>query len=147
MEAARSSGKKKADLDWGEYERSIRENYTAIYYRLAAAWPGDPRWHPDRFAKNTLTEIKEASLAELALRAREAQPIANLSHLVALVNGSKQSTIDQWNPYQRQLDVMRAKEEIPEQAAKVFMELSKEGLVPSWALKGCKISEIELAAL
>ena len=63
-------------------------------------------------------------------------------------NGAKSATLLDCNPYRRALMITEAKQEIPEEAARVALDLMRDGKVPTWALDTMKpeMEAIKLAA-
>lgn len=58
--------------------------------------------------------------------------------------GAKSAQEEWFNPYQKIIDIRKAKETIPENAAKTFLELYKANCIPNWVMACLDKSEIEL---
>lgn len=58
--------------------------------------------------------------------------------------GAKAAQEEWFNPYQKILDIRRAKETIPEDAARTFLDLYKGSSIPNWVLGTLTNDEIEL---
>ncbi len=77
---------------------------------------------------------------------RFATPISLLAQTVASVAGMQNPKPEWWNPYGKVLYIQQAKEQVPVDAARTFMELYEEGKVPSWVLLAVKVDLIRAAA-
>lgn len=58
--------------------------------------------------------------------------------------GAKSAQEEWFNPYQKILDIRKAKEIIPEEAAKTFLELYKVNCIPNWVMVTLSNDDIEL---
>lgn len=66
--------------------------------------------------------------------------------LLAVVNGSKGATSNDFNRYEQAVERIAARNEYPRRAANLAMTLLKEGKLPAWAVAQLDMKKISLAA-
>lgn len=90
-------------------------------------------------------EVYEAErLRKLEFSSR---PIANLGHIIALVNGCKEWDNDWINDYAAIQSIAKAKSDIPKKTAELYLELEGRGIVPAWVSSMIDRKMIKYAAL
>lgn len=71
-------------------------------------------------------------------------PIAKAGVAMLASQGAKSAQEEWFNPYQKILDIRKAKEYISEDAARTFLELYKVNCIPNWVMSVLSNDEIEL---
>jgi len=80
--------------------------------------------------------------------AKNSDAIALLTTAFCRANGAKNADAIELNPHRYRWMITEAKQEIPEAAARVCLDLIREGKLPHWALDllNPQLKTIELAA-
>lgn len=125
-------------VDWGE-----------IFWRLQGLYPNDERFNKDNFAKCSLLLIEQALQSavqrQLEQAAMNAAPIAAVGTIIAAATGAKLEP-SFFNPFEAALYEKSAKQACDIEAARAFLQMAKEGLLPSWAINRVDINLIKAAA-
>jgi hypothetical protein len=113
-------------------------------------YPYEEKFNSKNFAKCPLILIEKAlevaRQRDLELAAMAAHPTASLGVSVLRIAGAKNPKTQHFNPYAAQIYEDYAKKLIPQEAAKCFLNLIREGKIPSWAVKFVDIELIKAAA-
>ncbi len=89
--------------------------------------------------------LQVAHQRQLELASISASPIASVGVAMMAIAGGKAK--EEWfNPYSARLYEQEAKQICTQQAAKLFLELSKAGKLPSWAISHVNLELIQAAA-
>lgn len=75
------------------------------------------------------------------------RPIANLAHLMLLVNGAKDWDPAWVNDYEEIRLIQEIKQVIPKRGAAIYLKLQKAGLVPNWVEKATDTKKMKRAAI
>ena len=91
--------------------------------------------------EEALSAIEENNIEQANLLAI---PIAKAGVAMLTTQGAKSAQEDWFNPYQKILDIRKAKEYVSEDAARTFLELYKVNAIPNWVMCAITNDEIEL---
>ena len=122
-----------------------------VFWRLNSRWLS--YFSAEKFAHRPLHIIQGAlgylGKIESMEAANNSDAIAVLTAAYFQAHGSKDTDIGQLNPHRHRWQVTEAKEEIPEETARITLELMKEGKLPHWTINVFEPVQrtLELAAL
>lgn len=140
-------GKAKANDD----EDGEGIDWEKAWFKLQRHYPFVPHFSreqfgncPLRWVKKALSELQEEQLQQLCV---EAAAISRLGYYMLQFQGEKKVQPDWFNPWQQVIQKQQAKAAIPQEAARVFLELCNEqNVVPPWAVLNIDIERIRWAA-
>jgi|AntDeeMinimDraft_6_1070357.scaffolds.fasta_scaffold03081_1 hypothetical protein len=119
-----------------------------VFWRLAAAYPGDRRFTEEHFAATPLDVIERAITSldqrQLVEASTAATPTAIAASVLARPHYKKMPEVEAFNPYSRMLRKQAISRKISVEDAQLFFELAKERKIPSWAAGILDIEELSL---
>jgi len=140
---------------WGELKpaENVSVNnepidWDAIFWRLAAAYPGDRRFSEDAFARTPLLVIERAIAAldqrQLIEASTAATPIAIAASVLARPHYKRMPEVEAFNPFARMIRKQSIAQKISVEDAKLFFELAENRLVVSWVSSILDIDDLAL---
>lgn len=136
---------KKATEDDGQ-----KLDWAALWWKLQRHYPHESRFRAEGFGNCPIVLVEQAlaSLEEEQLQRLSAEAVAISRHGYYLsgLQAKKPIEPEHFNPWQQILDKRQAKAEIPEQAAKLFLDLCAEKKVPAWVVATVDIEKLRRAA-
>lgn len=108
-------------------------------------------WFDERNFKNCPLRVVEGALralheSEIDRANLAAIPVSLLGVVLCKIQGERKAKPEWFNPFGELILEREAKERIDGEAARTFMELAREGKIPSWAVSFLDVSMIRLAA-
>lgn len=126
-------------LDWAD-----------LWWKLQRHYPHESRFWAERFGNCPIALVEQAlgSLEEEQLQrlSAEAEAISRHGYYTTGLQAKKPIELEHFNPWQQILDKRQAKAEIPEQSAKLFLDLCAEQKVPAWVVATVDVEKIRRAA-
>lgn len=126
-------------LDWAD-----------LYWKLHRHYPHEPRFRADRFgncpivlARQAIESLEKERLQQLSA---EAMPLSIYGCFSLAKQGEKNPKPEWFNPFLRQLERDSARALIPEESARLFLDLCAEQQIPAWAVAAVDIEKIRRAA-
>ena len=134
-------GEVKAEVDKREYQSFKRSafDWGALFWRMQRLYPHEARFSARNFGNCSIAQIEQALEAANQLKLEQAssdsQALALLGVSLLSVQGCKDVKPEWFNPFGLELKQQAAKAEIDPAAAKTFLELTRSGDVPGWAIE------------
>jgi hypothetical protein len=102
-------------------------------------FPNEPIFQPDQLCRIPVKVIQKALVvaAEIQLEQARIQSLAAATHayLFASANGAKQAKFTDFDVAGQLIQQQRARQFITKRTAEIFVELSRENRIPSWAFQ------------
>lgn len=124
-------------------------DWNLLWWQLQRHYPHEPRFSASRFGNCPILFVRQAikSLREERIERLSEDAIALSLHgtYTVQVQGGKKVQPEWFNPWKVALDKQEAKAEVPNAAAKLFLELSAQQRVPAWVIDVVDIQKLRYA--
>jgi hypothetical protein len=142
----KDAGTPKADPN----EAGQKTDWAELWWKLQRHYPHEPRFRAEQFGNCPIVFVTQAQASlrdeEIERLSAEAVALARHGYYLLASQGHKNVEPDWFNPWQTVLERSQAKAEIDESAARLFLELCSEKLVPPWVVATAGIEKIRRAA-
>lgn len=118
---------------------------------MRLAYPNEDRFSQECFGDCPIVVVLQALEAlerrDLEQANLQAVPVSLVGQYIGLIKGNREIQPEAFNPYGAYLYKQAAKETIAPVAARVFLELSSQQLIPAWAIAQVDVKQIRSAAV
>lgn len=146
---AAESAKESLSKDYQTFRQS-EFDWAYLFWRLQRLYPHDRRFSAMNFGNCPIALIEKALETANHLQMQQASvdaaAVAQLGMMTALGNGCSEPKPEWFNPYASVLSEQAAKAAIDPEAARAFLQLTGEGVVPGWVVEIVDVDLMRLAA-